>query len=148
MKTPIYAAKQEKVSTDPDGYDWEQFKPLHRSYLSLQHGRALRRVNLTALATDRYHLDHNTFPTTLDQLVPDYLPAIPEDPFNPGQPLKLTPSPFGVIIYSLGDDLTDNNGRRYAEDGRDRQPGTDITAYAFTTPGIPQPLPDPAKDLN
>ena len=46
-------------------------------------------------------------PATLDELVPDYLPAVPPDPFD-GAPFRYNPE-LGVI-YSVGKSLTDFGG--------------------------------------
>ncbi|MEQ9454478.1 MAG: hypothetical protein RLN76_07785 [Phycisphaeraceae bacterium] len=88
------------------------------------------------------------------QLTPDNLEAIPEDPFNPGHPLNLLSTPYGIAIYSCGPDLDDDLARSEELPDPDFDPDTyefkpvephdrDITASSFTTPGIKQPLPQP-----
>jgi len=74
-----------------------------------------------ALAAERYRLATGDFPETLDQLAPDYLEELPHDPFN-GQPLRYTVSADHVIIYSVGEDLTDDGGdvERRLHDRRER----------------------------
>src|SRR6185436_6671846 len=42
---------------------------------------AERRLTAVALACRRYRVSHVEFPKSLDQLVPEYLSAIPKDPF-------------------------------------------------------------------
>jgi hypothetical protein len=42
---------------------------------------ASRRTTATALACQLYRADHGDWPQRLQQLVPDYLPAVPADPF-------------------------------------------------------------------
>ncbi len=54
-----------------------------------------------------YKLDHGDLPETLDQLVPDYIDAIPIDDFD-GKPLRY--SKEKKIIYSIGSDMKDNGG--------------------------------------
>ena len=39
-----------------------------------------------------------------------FLDAVPRDPYD-GKPLRLRQAAGGVIIYSVGPDLVDNNGR-------------------------------------
>ncbi|MFP4068914.1 MAG: hypothetical protein ACLFVC_01915 [Opitutales bacterium] len=46
-------------------------------------------------------------PETLDQLVPEYFGAIPEDPFD-GKPIRY--SKAKAIVYSVGKDLLDSGG--------------------------------------
>ncbi|MEQ9460978.1 MAG: hypothetical protein RIG82_08510 [Phycisphaeraceae bacterium] len=133
MNTPAYTLSKERTSIDPDPYDWSEDDLMFLNYNALQQARAKRRATLTALAADRYRLDHNTFPTALGQLTPDYLDAIPEDPFNPGHLLKLTTAPHGITIYSIGPDQADDGGLK----------DLDIVSRSFTTPGIKQPVPQP-----
>jgi hypothetical protein len=71
---------------------------------------ALIRTAIAALAIERYRLDHGTWPESLDQLVPKYLAAVPNDPFIPG-PLKLRKLPDGLFVYSVGFDGHDDGGK-------------------------------------
>jgi len=103
------------------------------------------KVNAVALTAKRYHLDHGYWPSTPADLVPEYLAGLPMDPLsvvNPRdalKPLIFKPAPFGLIVYSVGTDGVDDGGTRYNHEGINFKPGTDITAYAFTNPGIVQP---------
>jgi type II secretory pathway pseudopilin PulG len=63
----------------------------------------------TAIAMTRYRLDHGSLPTRLAALVPNYVDAIPTDPFN-GQPLRLVIKNNEWIIYSVGPNGIDDNG--------------------------------------
>jgi hypothetical protein len=63
-----------------------------------------------ALATERYRLSHHQWPETLEQLVPEYLPAVLIDPFN-GQPMKMLVTSEELTIYSVGTDREDNRGK-------------------------------------
>jgi hypothetical protein len=47
-------------------------------------GVADRRLAAVALAIRLYRADHGDWPRALQQLVPNYLPAVPADPFRPG----------------------------------------------------------------
>jgi hypothetical protein len=47
----------------------------------------------------------------LSALAPDYLDAIPQDPFD-GQPLRYRPQGHGYMLYSIGPDLKDDGGKR------------------------------------
>ncbi len=61
---------------------------------------------------------HNTPPRTLADLVPDYLPSLPEDPYAPDKqfryrllpPLEANERKTRFILYSVGYDATDNQG--------------------------------------
>jgi hypothetical protein len=81
---------------------------------------ANRRVTRAGLAVERYRLAHqNALPETLEQLVPQYLPGVPTDPFD-GRPLKYNKeSPTGYVIYSIAKNKIDDGGkpREGARDG-------------------------------
>lgn len=62
-----------------------------------------------AIAAELYRRDRGKLPATLDELVPDYLPAVPTDPFN-GEPLRYVVNPSGFVIYALGEELNDDLG--------------------------------------
>ncbi|HEY3965866.1 MAG TPA: hypothetical protein VGM05_15005 [Planctomycetaceae bacterium] len=62
-----------------------------------------------ALAAELYRRQHGTWPESLEQLVPEFLPSVPIDPFN-NQPLKLVSTPVELKVYSVGRDGTDDHG--------------------------------------
>jgi len=72
----------------------------------------------TALAVERYRLAEEHLPESLDNMVPAYMEFVPKDPFD-GQSLKYHTLETGFVVYSIGDDLTDEGG---AERGRGRDP--------------------------
>jgi hypothetical protein len=73
--------------------------------------QAYLRCAIVAVAAERYRSDHNAWPKTLAALVPDYLKAVPLDPYD-GQPLRYKVLPDGAIVYSVGPDKEDNDGAR------------------------------------
>ena len=77
------------------------------------------RSALTAIAAERFRLDHGRFPETLDELVPEYLDEVPIDPFD-GKPIKMKETDLGIVIYTIGDDEVDNDGQ--VEFGENRRP--------------------------
>jgi hypothetical protein len=66
----------------------------------------------TLLAMKAYKLDKGRLPETLEQLVPDYLDAVPIDDFD-GKPLRYNAAK--KIIYSVGEDLVDGGGMTWDE---------------------------------
>ena len=62
-----------------------------------------------AIACERYRLAQGQWPAALDVLVPQYLPAIPLDPFT-GKPLSYRLLADGVVVYSVGPDGLDDQG--------------------------------------
>lgn len=110
----------------------DTFNTLYRSI-------AMRRMAATAIAIRLYQLDHEgQRPAALDALVPDYLPAVPVDPYVGDRPIGYKPEgvvprvdtefePWGTpltkeeraalplrpfpLLYCVGTDLKDNGGR-------------------------------------
>jgi hypothetical protein len=75
-----------------------------------------RRATLTILAILRYKKETSHLPETLTDLVnAGYLPKIPLDPFADNKPLTYIPSENDFLLYSIGLDLEDDQGK----------PGTD-----------------------
>ncbi len=70
---------------------------------------ALLRSAVAALAAERFRQSHGRWPATLDELVPDYLSAVPRDPFDL-RPLRLARRPDGIVIYAVGADRQDDGG--------------------------------------
>ncbi len=80
--------------------------------LTVAHKRqqAQARLLMAELALHAYRLDHEDNPKGLADLVPDYLPSIPEDPFG-NHPLIYMKGATGPILYSVGPDGRDDGGR-------------------------------------
>ena len=71
---------------------------------------AVMRCAEVACAVERWRLDHaGALPASLDVLVPQYLTAVLEDPMD-GKTLKFRPRPGGFVVYSIGEDGTDDGG--------------------------------------
>jgi hypothetical protein len=76
---------------------------------------AARSVLLTAIAAKRYSLKTGRPPEQLADLVPEFLPTIPLDPFD-GQPLRFRCSDKTLVIYSIGKDGKDDGGQNASWD--------------------------------
>ena len=74
----------------------------------------------TAIALERYRQAKGQWPATLDQLVPGFLAEVPTDVYT-GKPLLYRREDRGVVVYSVGPDRVDNNGKlgRFISDGTD-----------------------------
>lgn len=71
---------------------------------------ALRDLTVSAIALKRYQLQHSRLPDALAELVPEFLPAVPIDPYD-GKLLKYRPNEDGTfLLYSVGDDGVDDGG--------------------------------------
>jgi hypothetical protein len=69
----------------------------------------------TKLALQAFRCDRHRNPRSLAELVPEYLTAVPQDPFGHGQPLayrmaSIDGAPTGPVIYGVGPDLRDDGG--------------------------------------
>jgi hypothetical protein len=74
---------------------------------------AMRRTAITALAVERFRRAHaGAAPSTLDALVPDYLAAVPQDPFS-GQPLRYRLGNDSYVVYSVDANKVDDGGALY-----------------------------------
>jgi hypothetical protein len=96
--------------------------------IAFDHAQQVRDNLLLAFTLAWYHSDRGHYPKELNELVPGYLGRLPGDIFS-GKPLIYRPSRSGYLLYSVGANGADDNGR-----GRnDNPPGDDI--------GIRMPLP-------
>lgn len=69
-----------------------------------------RRLTVTAIALKRFHLRHGRHPETLAELVPQFLSAVPIDPWS-GEPLAYRRNAAGgFTLYSVGEDGRDDGG--------------------------------------
>ena len=73
----------------------------------------------TALAIRLHEIDHGRRPAKLTNLVPDYLDAVPDDPFaKSGTPIGYLPNAPRPLLYSIGANGIDEHGT-YAADPND-----------------------------
>jgi hypothetical protein len=70
---------------------------------------AHRDLVLCAIAARQYEHQHGELPPALADLVPEFLPAVPTDPFD-GRPLRMIATAEGLTIYSIGRDRQDDGG--------------------------------------
>jgi len=68
------------------------------------------RTAQTGLAVQRYRLAAGRLPDTLAELVPAYLDAVPKDPFD-GKELRYKKIETGFVVYSIGEDGSDDGGK-------------------------------------
>jgi hypothetical protein len=74
-----------------------------------------------AFALAAYRADHARWPARLDELTPRYLPKVPGDVFS-GGPLSWRPEKDGYLLYSVGPNGRDEDGRGREDD----PPGDDL----------------------
>jgi hypothetical protein len=88
------------------------------------------------LAIRLYRGKQGRLPEALSDLVPDYLPSVPIDPYS-GQPLVYRPQGESFLLYSVGQDRRDDGGRLPTADESPATSGRDLV---LDPPGKP-PLP-------
>ncbi|MDX9980891.1 MAG: hypothetical protein RBU25_12775, partial [Lentisphaeria bacterium] len=137
------------LTRDPLGMVFAaMFMPsLDRAHLKATHRDAILRGMALFLAVRAYETEHGAPPETLDALVPDYLPRIPEDPFD-GKPFRYlrrnVPGlpPEAWAVYSIGENFTDEGGTAYGAGTQARVPGAS-TRYTpnpdFVWPSVDYP---------
>jgi hypothetical protein len=95
------------------------------------------------LACERYRLRHKNWPASLDVLVQEKLiDAIPLDPID-GQPIRYRKTKEGIVVYSIGLDQKDNEGKIDRE--RPLDPGKDIGFRLWNVDQRRQPPRPPVK---
>jgi hypothetical protein len=83
-----------------------RFSDAQQNYL---HGRTRMRILIVALALHARVLDDGRLPKNLDELCPKYLSTVPEDPFDPSQPLHYRWPGAEYMLYSAGPNKVDDS---------------------------------------
>jgi hypothetical protein len=83
---------------------------MQRAALSAAMADARQQLARTALACARHRAAHGELPQSADELVPEFLPLVPRDPFD-GKPLKWTSTGEALVLYSVGPDRKDDGGK-------------------------------------
>jgi len=66
---------------------------------------------LAAIALERFFAKHGSYPAKLDELVPEFLPAVPVDVCD-GKPLRYRRTEIGrFMLWSVGVDGKDDEGK-------------------------------------
>gem|GEM_PF-4556194 len=69
-----------------------------------------------AFALEAYKLKNAAYPSDLESLVPEYLESIPVDPFAESSPIRYIPDQKPYILYSVGPDGEDSEGKAIESD--------------------------------
>lgn len=110
--------------------------------------RARTRVDagVLMLALEVYRTEHGAYPGSLHDLPPRLIPEIPEDPMDPGSPLKYARTDTGYVIYSVGSDGDDDSGRatdrsRITDGSKDKPDNVSDFSIRFARGTEPEPSP-------
>ncbi|MBI5092893.1 MAG: hypothetical protein HZB26_10680, partial [Candidatus Hydrogenedentes bacterium] len=100
----------------------------------------------TAIAIERFRLANHRLPRQLDELVPQFLPSVPRDPFNQGAPLSFRVKGDGTyVVYGFGPNFKDDGGEFRSETNK----SADDIAFTVAPPEIrdrPQVAPPVAPE--
>ena len=69
------------------------------------------RMLILRLVLHAYQLENGAYPPVLKSLVPNYLNAVPADPFGNGEPLRYQLSGKKYALWSIGPDAKDDGAR-------------------------------------
>lgn len=79
-----------------------------------------------ALAVQRYRLKTDKFPDKLADLVPAFLKSVPKDPFD-GNELRYKKLEAGFVVYSIGEDMSDDGGKERPTGKKKKDDSWDVT---------------------
>jgi hypothetical protein len=116
------------------------FVSLDRILDGLMRGQAFARTAAAGIAAERFRMKHGAWPESPDDLVPEFLTAVPADPFD-GKPVRFRRLGDGVVVYTLGPDAADNGGN--LADASPQPEGTDLGFRLWDVPHRRRP-PTPA----
>ncbi|MDG2385640.1 MAG: hypothetical protein P8N76_28480 [Pirellulaceae bacterium] len=122
---PFYEARDdldnldERFEQEPMGIITKMITPaLAAATEQVAQGDARHQTARLGLAVARYRSKTGDLPKTLEELVPDYIPILPRDPFD-GEFMKYRVTDDGAVIYSVGPDGKDDSGTIF--DAKERQ---------------------------
>jgi len=109
----ITKSHEQRSSSNPirQAWNWWKFRPskqLAKQRVHIQEARLRMLAAEFALRCHRSEKGHP--PERLEQLVPKYLQRVPSDPFS-GQPLIYRTQGTNWLLYSVGTDGVDDNGK-------------------------------------
>lgn len=113
----LVALAQFRAASPPPPSRWwplarilSEMKVMEAAFARSVAGETQARLAVTALALRRHQLAHRQLPATLAELVPQFLPRVPDDPMD-GKPLRYRARPDGsFLLYSIGWDGKDDGG--------------------------------------
>ncbi len=107
-----------------------------RAFLQAERHKCRLRAAATALAAVRFMRDNGRWPYAIDEMAPEYIPEVPQDPFFDGAALVYRVTDDGIIVYSVGENRRDDGGDEAADLGTFRvwmeESGQDVSLAAET----------------
>ena len=91
---------------------WKQYREIFpKAHFKRLDSDAHNYLLAVAFALRAYRLEHGTEPEQLAALAPDYLTALPNDPFAVTGAFRYRKTADDYLLYSLGPDGKDDNGK-------------------------------------
>jgi len=88
---------------------------------------------MLSAAVELYRSENDIYPASLGDLVPNYVPELPEDPFT-GDSFVYAQTPSSYLLYSVGPDMLDDGGSFLDETGAFPERQGDILLHAEEIP--------------
>lgn len=107
---------------------------------SIETSRGMRDGVLVGIALEMYHREHSSWPKTLDELAPQWLPSIPTDRIT-GKPLAYKIVDDQPVVFSFGVDQDDDDGIAPTDES-----GKHDSGLASPNHFRPQPVMDSTHD--
>jgi hypothetical protein len=106
-----YNASNSHIPIPVDIYS-QTITPIYqRNYWNHTRAEAKAAFLTAELALHSYRLDNGRYPQSLNTLIPRYINKIPVDPFGKGETLRYKLTKQKYLLYSVGPDGKDDNGR-------------------------------------
>jgi hypothetical protein len=114
---PYYAARPEleRIENDIDNLPWARgitrtlVPSLPRTCLAQARHEATIDLMQMGLLLEQYQGQHGSYPQSLDAIAPGLGGELPVEPYT-GEPYHYEASDHGFLLYSVGDNLTDDGG--------------------------------------
>jgi hypothetical protein len=120
--------------------EWSGSDPYQWTETNLFDAMGRLRILIVELGVRAFWLQRGRLPDSLEHLVPDFLPGIPDDPYGVGA-IKYRVTGDEYVIYSAGYDGDDDGGRKVQNPSADWE--GDYTDSLYFPPPAPQPTPTP-----
>jgi hypothetical protein len=106
-------ARIDKISNSPQRYRYLvsliSIPNFSRAAQTAIRAETERQLTVAALAITRFRMRHGKLPSSLKELVPEFLASEPWDPMS-GKALGYRLKDGGFVLYSVGEDGIDNGG--------------------------------------
>jgi hypothetical protein len=96
--------------------------------------RTRLKVARAALAVEQWRMKNGSWPERLEDLVPEFLNEVPQDPYSDGTIGYVRTERGGVILYSVGPDGKYNGGRSLQEGAASAEPEAYDLAFRLLPP--------------